>query len=71
VVDGGPISALYERFASTDLDDYADKVLSAMRKHFGGHLEKTNMNRLAAPARKGLLLGFACGAPWHLRRRIS
>ena len=34
-------SALYSRFASRDLDDFADKVLSAMRKQFGGHDEKT------------------------------
>jgi len=33
-------TALYERFASRDLDDYADKVLSAMRQQFGGHAEK-------------------------------
>ena len=33
-------SALYSRFASRDLDDFADKVLSAMRKQFGGHDEK-------------------------------
>jgi 6-phosphogluconate dehydrogenase len=33
-------TALYERFASRDLDDFADKVLSAMRKQFGGHVEK-------------------------------
>jgi 6-phosphogluconate dehydrogenase len=33
-------SALYERFASRDLDDYANRVLSAMRKQFGGHEEK-------------------------------
>jgi 6-phosphogluconate dehydrogenase len=32
--------ALYERFASRDLDDFADRVLSAMRKQFGGHEEK-------------------------------
>jgi 6-phosphogluconate dehydrogenase len=35
-------AALYERFASRDLDDFADKVLSAMRKQFGGHDEKTS-----------------------------
>jgi 6-phosphogluconate dehydrogenase len=35
-------SALYERFSSRDLDDYADKVLSAMRKQFGGHDEKSS-----------------------------
>jgi 6-phosphogluconate dehydrogenase len=33
-------NALYSRFASRDLDDFADKVLSAMRKQFGGHDEK-------------------------------
>jgi 6-phosphogluconate dehydrogenase len=33
-------AALYSRFASRGLDDFADKVLSAMRKQFGGHDEK-------------------------------
>jgi 6-phosphogluconate dehydrogenase len=33
-------TALYERFASRDLDDFADRVLSAMRRQFGGHEEK-------------------------------
>ncbi|WP_062206220.1 phosphogluconate dehydrogenase (NAD(+)-dependent, decarboxylating) [Demequina salsinemoris] len=33
-------TALYSRFASRDLDAYAEKVLSAMRKGFGGHVEK-------------------------------
>jgi 6-phosphogluconate dehydrogenase len=33
-------TALSSRFASRDLDDYANKVLSAMRKQFGGHDEK-------------------------------
>jgi 6-phosphogluconate dehydrogenase len=33
-------SALYERFASRNLDDFADRVLSAMRYQFGGHREK-------------------------------
>jgi 6-phosphogluconate dehydrogenase len=35
-------TALYERFASRDLDDFADKVLSAMRMGFGGHHEKAS-----------------------------
>jgi 6-phosphogluconate dehydrogenase len=35
-------SALYSRFASRGDDDFADKVLSAMRKQFGGHDEKTD-----------------------------
>jgi 6-phosphogluconate dehydrogenase len=33
-------TALYSRFASRDLDSFANKVLSAMRMGFGGHLEK-------------------------------
>jgi 6-phosphogluconate dehydrogenase len=33
-------AALYERFYSRGLDDFGDKVLSAMRKQFGGHDEK-------------------------------
>src|SRR6188472_2983828 len=33
-------TALYERFASRGLDDFADRVLSAMRYQFGGHREK-------------------------------
>ncbi len=33
-------SALYSRFSSRGLDDFGDKVLSAMRKQFGGHEEK-------------------------------
>jgi 6-phosphogluconate dehydrogenase len=35
-------AALYERFASRGLDDFGDKVLSAMRKQFGGHDEKAS-----------------------------
>jgi 6-phosphogluconate dehydrogenase len=38
-------TALYERFASRGEADYQDKLLSAMRFGFGGHLEK-------APAKK-------------------
>jgi 6-phosphogluconate dehydrogenase len=33
-------AALYERFSSRGLGDFGDKVLSAMRKQFGGHDEK-------------------------------
>ena len=33
-------SALYERFASRDEDDFQNRVLSAMRFGFGGHVEK-------------------------------
>jgi len=33
-------SALFGRWASRDADDYANKLLSALRYGFGGHLEK-------------------------------
>jgi 6-phosphogluconate dehydrogenase len=33
-------TALYERFSSRGAADFADRVLSAMRKEFGGHDEK-------------------------------
>ncbi len=33
-------SALYERFSSRGEADFADRVLSAMRKEFGGHAEQ-------------------------------
>jgi 6-phosphogluconate dehydrogenase len=33
-------SALYERFTSRGEGDFADRILSAMRKEFGGHAEK-------------------------------
>jgi 6-phosphogluconate dehydrogenase len=33
-------TALFERFASRDLGDFGDQLLSAMRKQFGGHDEK-------------------------------
>ena len=33
-------AALFERFASRGEDDFQNKVLSAMRKGFGGHAEK-------------------------------
>lgn len=33
-------SALYERFSSRGEADFADKLLSAMRYEFGGHIEK-------------------------------
>ena len=34
-------ASLFERFSSRDEGDYANKLLSAMRKQFGGHAEKT------------------------------
>jgi 6-phosphogluconate dehydrogenase len=38
-------SALYERFSSRGEADFADKLLSAMRYEFGGHLEKPAQKR--------------------------
>ena len=35
-------TALYSRFASRNLDDFANRLLSAMRKEFGGHDEKAS-----------------------------
>jgi 6-phosphogluconate dehydrogenase len=32
-------AALYARFRSRDRDSFADKLLSAMRHEFGGHVE--------------------------------
>ncbi len=44
VEEGVPASiiteALYERFQSRGLGDFADKILSAMRSEFGGHAER-------------------------------
>jgi 6-phosphogluconate dehydrogenase len=33
-------AALYERFSSRGEGEFGDKLLSAMRKEFGGHSEK-------------------------------
>lgn len=35
-------AALYERFSSRGESDFADRILSAMRYEFGGHLEKVD-----------------------------
>jgi 6-phosphogluconate dehydrogenase len=35
-------AALYERFSSRGQADFADRILSAMRYEFGGHLEKSD-----------------------------
>ena len=35
-------AALYSRFSSRGQEDYAHKLLSAMRYGFGGHQEKKN-----------------------------
>ena len=35
-------TALYERFSSRGEADFANKLLSAMRHRFGGHLEKSD-----------------------------
>jgi 6-phosphogluconate dehydrogenase len=33
-------ASLYQRFISRGEDDFAEKVLSAMRFQFGGHVER-------------------------------
>jgi 6-phosphogluconate dehydrogenase len=33
-------AALYERFSSRGEAEFADRILSAMRRQFGGHVEK-------------------------------
>jgi 6-phosphogluconate dehydrogenase len=40
-------TALYERFSSRGESDYQDKLLSAMRYQFGGHIEKPAGKRAA------------------------
>ncbi len=42
-------TALYERFSSRGEADFQDKLLSAMRFEFGGHVEK----RRASNCEKG------------------
>ena len=36
-------TALYQRFSSRGEADFADKILSAMRYQFGGHVEKPTL----------------------------
>ena len=38
-------TALYERFSSRGADEFADRLLSAMRYEFGGHQEKAAGNK--------------------------
>jgi 6-phosphogluconate dehydrogenase len=42
-------AALFARFSSRGTDDYADKLLSAMRYAFGGHLEKKGQSQENKP----------------------
>src|SRR5881396_277372 len=55
VDEGVPVpvltTALYERFASRGEADYQDKLLSAMRFGFGGHVEKAAFKTLFMPTR--------------------
>ncbi|MDT0157656.1 decarboxylating 6-phosphogluconate dehydrogenase [Microbacterium sp. ARD32] len=48
-------SALFERFASRDEDQFANQVLSAMRLQFGGHKELPAGDSLEAGGRKSEL----------------
>ena len=42
-------TALYERFSSRGEADFADKVLSAMRNEFGGHVERRPAAEISRP----------------------
>ena len=48
-------AALFSRFSSRGQADYADKLLSAMRKQFGGHDEKRRVDCSAAGSRRARL----------------
>ena len=41
-------AALYTRFRSRQEHTFAEKMLSAMRQKFGGHVEQPNVRRLEA-----------------------
>jgi 6-phosphogluconate dehydrogenase len=41
-------AALYERFSSCGEDDFADRLLSALRYRFGGHEEKPAAKKKSA-----------------------
>ncbi|MFZ6641756.1 phosphogluconate dehydrogenase (NAD(+)-dependent, decarboxylating) [Undibacterium sp. TC4M20W] len=42
-------AALFERFASRGRGDFANRMLSAMRNEFGGHVEKHNASPIESP----------------------
>ena len=46
IEEGAPVpvlsAALFQRFSSRGEADFANKILSAMRFQFGGHVEKGN-----------------------------
>ena len=44
-------AALFERFSSRGEAEFQNRVLSAMRYEFGGHLEKEHMTRRSTPTR--------------------
>jgi 6-phosphogluconate dehydrogenase len=46
-------TALFERFSSQGTSDFADKVLSAMRKEFGGHEERAPAGGAAPHLERG------------------
>ena len=49
-------SALYERFSSRGEADYADKLLSALRKQFGGHVEQKPRREAIARGHRAILI---------------
>ena len=65
-------TALYERFSSRGEADYQDKVLSAMRYKFGGHIELPVPNRRLEGGSDGFVLSSDFGgyARWAISAPI-
>ena len=63
-------AALYARFRSRERESFSDKLLSAMRNKFGGHVEAEGgqMTSLARPAPPCVLVIF--GAAGDLTKRL-
>ena len=51
-------TALYSRFASRDLDSFANKAMSAMRSEFGGHDEKAATTGMTGTADVLVIFGI-------------
>ena len=66
-------AALYERFSSRGEADFANKLLSAMRYEFGGHLEKTTAKPscLKEDDHEKSQFGRACFLRCHRRSGIQ
>ena len=64
-------AALYDRFSSRGEADFADKLLSAMRHEFGGHVEKADAPQGGPGCTPRLRMPLSSSAPpaiWPTRR---